>query len=225
MNGETEVETRSPIPLPRLWLTVVAVLAGLVFLALTFAVWRSNEPIRTDRVLYRWMFDLGLTGRRGLLRSRRLSVLLADLGSPAAVGLLAMASVGLALLWRDRVGAAVALLGPTATIVVTELVAKPVINQPVLGPGRVFPSGHAAGLAAAAIVLVLVLHRHRGRVASLPVAPMVLAAVAAMGVSAVRLGRHYPTDVVGGVALAMAVVLGLMAIGSKFDARRSSPTP
>jgi undecaprenyl-diphosphatase len=66
-----------------------------------------------------------------------------------------------------------------------------------------FPSGHACGaFALATAVLSLNL--------SLGIAELVLAAAVAM--SRVRLGVHYPGDVVAGVALGMAVGLGWPAL-------------
>jgi membrane-associated phospholipid phosphatase len=41
-----------------------------------------------------------------------------------------------------------------------------------------------------------------------------------MGVSLVRLGRHYPTDVAGGVTLGTIVLLGPPVLASTVAARR-----
>lgn len=192
------------------------------FLVLTALVWRIDGPVRLDRLTSRGLAKLGLLGRRdeGLLRSHRLSVALADLGSPVVVGGLALALGGLAVWWREREVAVLAVLGPACAGLLTELVAKPLIGRPAYGGGDTFPSGHAAGLAAVAMVAVVLVHRRRGRAASIPLAPLALVAVLAMGVSMVRLGRHYPTDIAGGLALGAIVVLGLTVLLSAVASKR-----
>jgi membrane-associated phospholipid phosphatase len=84
--------------------------------------------------------------------------------------------------------------------------ARPVVEDAVAqAPGYSFPSGHAANTAAAcAVVTVLLwplLHR-RGRVA---VAAVAAALVLVTAADRVLLGVHYPSDVVAGILLGVAV--------------------
>ena len=88
--------------------------------------------------------------------------------------------------------------------------ARPVFNVPVAtAPGYSFPSGHAlSSMAAALIAVVLCWPATRGhpwRRAALLGAAAVL--VLATGFDRVGLGVHYPSDVVGGWLIAIAVVL------------------
>jgi undecaprenyl-diphosphatase len=74
-----------------------------------------------------------------------------------------------------------------------------------------FPAGHAvaaAALSAALLVIASPLVRRR----LLPVAAFVLALV---GFAELYLGRHYPTDLVGGWALAAAWALGVAALSQR----------
>jgi len=91
--------------------------------------------------------------------------------------------------------------------------ARPVVQDAVTqAPGYSFPSGHATNataVAAAAVILLWPLLGRRGR--SLAVAAAVVL-VLVTGADRVLLGVHYPSDVVGGVLLAAALVAG-SAIG------------
>ncbi|GAA2727550.1 phosphatase PAP2 family protein [Cellulomonas aerilata] len=84
--------------------------------------------------------------------------------------------------------------------------ARPVVEDAVAhAPGYSFPSGHAANTAAAcAVVTVLVwpLLGPRGRLAAAAGAAVVVLVTAA---DRVLLGVHYPSDVVAGVLLGVAV--------------------
>jgi membrane-associated phospholipid phosphatase len=84
--------------------------------------------------------------------------------------------------------------------------ARPVVDDAVAqAPGYSFPSGHAANTAAAcAVVTVLVwpLVRGRARVVVVAAAGAVVLVTAA---DRVLLGVHYPSDVVAGVLLGLAV--------------------
>jgi len=84
--------------------------------------------------------------------------------------------------------------------------ARPVVEDAVAhAPGYSFPSGHAANTATACAVLTVLLWPllgRRGRVAVPTVAAVVVLVTAA---DRVLLGVHYPSDVVAGVLLGVAV--------------------
>lgn len=75
------------------------------------------------------------------------------------------------------------------------------------GPGKSMPSGHAARLAAGAVVVAFILRR-RGIVFALP--PLALVCL-----SRIYLGAHFPSDVAAGIGLgivASMVVLGTLRL-------------
>jgi len=71
------------------------------------------------------------------------------------------------------------------------------------GPGKSFPSAHAADTAAAAAVISW---------AAPALTPVALAIAALVGISRVYLGMHYPSDVVAGWVLGAAVGAALITI-------------
>jgi undecaprenyl-diphosphatase len=73
------------------------------------------------------------------------------------------------------------------------------------------PSGHAATAAAAAGVVALLHPRRR-----LPLAPL----VAAIALSRVYLGVHYPSDVLAGAALGLAIAWAVVALARRAVRRR-----
>ncbi|KRC52979.1 MULTISPECIES: phosphatase PAP2 family protein [unclassified Nocardioides] len=151
--------------------------------------------------------------------------------------LVACAAVVAAVLLALRVRRAAALVALTtpATVVLTSAL-KTLVDRP-RPPWQVtahllhspaFPSGHTSGTTALVLSLVLAtaaVARQRGwrplvvRVAS--VAAVLV--VALVGADRVLLGRHYPSDVLGGLLVGGAVAWGaavLLGTGRRADQRR-----
>lgn len=125
-----------------------------------------------------------------------------------ALGWLAVAGIGAAA-DPDRRGrwlsVGVAAFGAHAgSVLIKRVVRRPRPDDPrvavgVATPSRLsFPSSHATGAAAGALLI--------GRITGLPA---FTAVVSAMGVSRLVLGVHYPTDVLGGVALGTATAVAV----------------
>jgi undecaprenyl-diphosphatase len=133
-----------------------------------------------------------------------------DLGSPLAVDIVATVAVVswlVARRWQAAVAVAVARLGELAT----ESAAKAIVHRPrpdllprlTSATGFSFPSGHAAGSAAVYGTIVLLLCASLGaRERAFAVAGTAVF-VAAVAASRVLFGVHYPTDVLGGLALGL----------------------
>lgn len=125
--------------------------------------------------------------------------------------------VGLGLWWKGRTRPAILLaatvFGERLTADGLKLLydrARPVFDlHPVVTSSSSFPSGHAANAMTAfvAIALIAVPPQRRGSalVAAIPLA-------VAIGLSRPYLGVHWPTDVLGGWALAAIVLLAMNAL-------------
>jgi len=97
--------------------------------------------------------------------------------------------------------------------------ARPAVENAVaVAPGYSFPSGHAANTAAAGITLTVLVWPLLGPKARAVVPVAVTMAVILTALDRVLLGVHYPSDVVGGVALG-----GALAGASYLGYLRSNP--
>lgn len=200
----------------RLMVTSFVLVGALTvaFLALAGRVREVNALVGLDRATQRvrrsgpveaLFADDGLLWLGSRLRPEQA----VNLGGRTAVVLMACVLALVALAWRDRIGALVAIGGPALTGALTEYVIKPLVNVPSPVGARAFPSGHAGGVAAVALVAVILVYRRWRWLATLLVAPFGAFAVLLVGEALLRLQFHYPTDVIGGVLLAAVVVLGM----------------
>lgn len=110
--------------------------------------------------------------------------------------------------WAATTMAVGGLLGAALKLLVGR--ARPVFDDPVSSPppGLSFPSGHALdSMLGAAILLLIVLPvlGRRGRIAACTAAAV---AVVVTGLDRVAIGAHFVSDVLGGWALALALVIG-----------------
>ena len=192
---------------------LVGLFCGAAVMAAAFGilsgnVWHANHPVALDRLATDLGLAAGEVGEHAPMAER-----VEQLGSREGVGLAAVALALFAVIWRDWVAAVVVVLAPMACFVITQYVAKPLINEPIPFGGRAFPSGHAAGVTAVALTAVLLLYRRWGGLVAILFAPLGIAAVLGVGSAVLTLRfHHYPTDVLGGAALGAAVVLTLAAV-------------
>lgn len=201
-------------PPQRWWAAIVA--AGLlgVVLVIGLRVAHTIGPLHVDRLGARVVDTPQLPHTRRAFRG------LVWLGSPQFVA----GAVAVLATWRlarrDVIGAAAAVVAPLLAVVLTELVAKPLIGRRMTRAGHSFsfPSGHVTGAAALAAVLVALAVRAWGGRAAWTALPAVLLP---LGVSAgvVRAGFHYATDAVGGIAMGFSAVLLVVIACSGFEGR------
>jgi membrane-associated phospholipid phosphatase len=195
----------------------VAAVVLLLFVALVgLRVHGDTTPLRVDRAGSRFVgHDLGR------LDSPQLLDRIVWLGSPGCVATLIAAMALWAWRRRDRFGAALAVAGPIVALVITELVAKPLVDR-TNGGALAYPSGHVTGATAIATVAVVLAYRQWGRdiATKLAVAVAVVPLVVSFGV--VRLGWHYATDAAGGLAVGVAGVVGVAIVLARVEDRRSS---
>ena len=118
-----------------------------------------------------------------------------------------------ALAWRhhDRWGALLCLVAPPLAVAVTDLLAKPLVGR-YHEHALAFPSGHATAATAAAALVLVLLNRWQGWHGALRWTPFAAILPLVTGIGVIRLDWHYPTDVVGGIAMGAAVVVALAAV-------------
>jgi membrane-associated phospholipid phosphatase len=130
-----------------------------------------------------------------------------DLGDPIPVALLMAALAAAAWWWRGGRGLAMVLVAPSAAMVTSSLVLKPIVGR-TRGGSLAFPSGHTtavASLAVTAAILVLSTPALAAGTRRLVAAGLALLIVV-VGVCLVGRGYHYPTDVLGALGVVAAVV-------------------
>jgi membrane-associated phospholipid phosphatase len=155
-----------------------------------------------------------------------LARLLASLGGPVPVAVALVLLAPLAGYLRGGRGLALVLLGPPTAMVTTSLVLKPLVERSK-GGELAFPSGHTTSVASIAVacgVLVLGLSALPRALRLVAVAGLA-ALVLAVGVSLVVRGLHYPTDTLGAVGVALAVVLGVALAVDAFADVVADPGP
>jgi undecaprenyl-diphosphatase len=183
--------------------------AAIAFLGLTIAVLAHSRPlVRLDNAISEAALHTALA--HPLWRSTMAAV--TTTGSTAVLG--PIAAVGcLVLLWRRRLRAAcfVALTLPITLVIRLLLVnaihrARPV-DRLAPAAGWSFPSGHTTASGATALIAVLVCWSLvRRRSIRVVVACLAGGWAVAVGISRVALVVHWPSDVLGGWLLVLAVV-------------------
>jgi membrane-associated phospholipid phosphatase len=143
------------------------------------------------------------------------------LGRTLVVGALAIACLALG---RGRL-AVVTLVGTVLTSVVA-VGLKPLVDRRIHGEFLSYPSGHTAAVAALGIALGLlladVLHTTRTAGTLLAVGTGVMTG-AVMAWAQVTLDAHHPTDTIGGIGTALAVMPATAIVTERL--RRTGGTP
>jgi undecaprenyl-diphosphatase len=134
---------------------------------------------------------------------------LEDLGTLGPVTLMTLALILACLATRRWSGAILAVIAEPAAVGLTEYVLKPAIGR-VADGWLSFPSGHATSMFGLAAICAVLLTGPDRRLPAAMRWLLILAAfavAAAVSVTMVAIGAHYFTDVVGGTAVGIGVVL------------------
>nr|WP_134011228.1 phosphatase PAP2 family protein [Streptomyces sp. 846.5] len=187
-------------PALRGWLGPVAALAALVVVVLGVCFAGHHQPGTVDG----WLRSAVVRVRPPGWQSVALD--LDAMGEPTgAVTLVVTLVVGCLLLRRPR--AAVLTAAGAGLAVVASSLLKHVVGRTIHGENLSYPSGHTAFATALALAVALLAAERLGRPAGfLLVLTAALVAGAAMGWAEIALDAHYPTDVLGGWCVALAVV-------------------
>ncbi len=164
-----------------------------------------------------------------LARTDRLAALAVDLSALASTDLIlpltVVAVIALALVrhWHGALTLALSVLGAQLVVQLVKLAVdrpRPAMNGAMTeAAGSSFPSAHSATAVALYATLALVLaHRCRGRV-RVAVLAAGGAVVAAIGLSRIELGAHYPIDVLAGWLTGAALVLAFWALVARLVVR------
>lgn len=188
-----------------LFLTVsllVAFVAGWLFLLLLEDVVGTNGVAVVDRAGVRFFAEHRESFLTGAMRAVTM------IGGGAVVaGVMALAAVAAFIATRALKLPAFVALAMTGGFVLVRIL-KPIVGRarPQLDPvyevaDPAFPSGHATWAAVLFATLAILLTRNRGWVPSVWIWAAAVFGAGMVGMSRVYLGVHWPTDVLGGLAL------------------------
>jgi membrane-associated phospholipid phosphatase len=179
--------------------------ALIAFFGLTISVWHREGPSPFDT----WLLHGFAPDRTSSMF--RIADVVTLIAAPGVVVVLGFVIAG--LVWRSTksvVWAAACMVAPggagVAESLMKMLVARPrPLTAALTGEsGNGFPSGHATGFAAVALVTALIVSRKSQSSRALTFALSAVLAVI-VGATRVLVGAHYPTDVVAGLLLGFAI--------------------
>jgi undecaprenyl-diphosphatase len=210
-----EREVPAPVPSPSMRAAILASLAAAV-LALWLLWWLAEEvfegdTLRFDNAVRAWIHQFASPSLTSAM------VVISALGSQVlAVAVIIASVIFLGLKWRR---AAIWLLFTVAGGLVLELTLKHAFHRTRPAPffGTVpdsysFPSGHSLmSFCVYGVLAGLLSHRIRSAAVRIMVWILAVALVAAIGVSRIYLGVHYPSDVIAGYLTAAVWVSALLA--------------
>ncbi|MEV5833137.1 phosphatase PAP2 family protein [Nocardia sp. NPDC052112] len=123
--------------------------------------------------------------------------------------------------YRGQWGRTVAMVAiPEFVVGLNSWVLKPLWDRP-LHDYLAYPSGHTVHLVAIATAFVVLTDSTRARVVTIVIAT---AALVCAAVGMIGLGYHLPTDILGGAAVAVALVVGCWKLTERFLRAQKAPT-
>jgi membrane-associated phospholipid phosphatase len=177
----------------------------IMFGCLTAMVWHRHGPVTLDS----WLLGRYVPAHSSSLF--RATQVVTEVGSPAVVvvfGLVAAVSIWhrfRSMVWSIAVLGAPALAGlAESSLKVVVGRTRPLSSSFTGESGNGFPSGHASGFAALAVVCALAFCALTDRSPDFIVFLSLIASVM-VAITRVIVGAHYPTDAIAGLVLGLAI--------------------
>ncbi|GJF07471.1 membrane protein [Pseudonocardia sp. D17] len=194
---------RAALPTPlRRPLAVLAAVCGVLVVAQAVLYAGTSAPGTADAAVTAWV-------QEQVPMSYPVAFAIDAVGMPwVASGLAAVVALACLLTGRRR-GALLACLGPALAVAVTSAL-KPLMDRTIHGDNLAFPSGHTAvatAIGATAFIALAGATRLRPATALAVAVGGTVVCGAVMAVSQVFLTAHYPSDTLGGFAIAVCAVV------------------
>jgi membrane-associated phospholipid phosphatase len=194
---------------PRSRLVVVGLGCVLAMFALGLSLHGNGYPTRVDEWGWQHLNSSRLIGRFDVSILGGGSGLVGDVSpmGSASTGLAAGIGMALAHRWRGQQRLALlCLLSPVIALVLTDWVLKPLFDRH-MGTALAYPSGQTVVTSAVGTVLTLLAYRRGGLRRAVIVAILALLPIAAGILFLLDARLHYPTDILGGMALGVGSAL------------------
>jgi membrane-associated phospholipid phosphatase len=170
-------------------------------------------------------FDHAVTHQLHLAIGHRLAEVLVSPTDPPVMYALIGVLVVIALFRRRWSVAILAVAGPAVAVLITENLLKPLFDRRYHGYLS-YPSGHTVGAVAALTVALLTVLPTATSALTRTLAWLAWAGlIVALTTGLVAMDYHYPTDALGGIGLALGVVLPGAVLADLLSGRRTVDRP
>jgi membrane-associated phospholipid phosphatase len=183
-------------------LKVTALTCLLATAALALAVAHGSSPYAFEHPALEWL---------GPPSALRAWANLAELLAAPCVGAVLVVSIALSLVGRAFIRVVVYAVFAAAALLVSEHVAKPLVQRTYYGD-LTFPSGHVTAVSATALAMWLALYPLLGKRARIITFVLGVAWTLLMSLAVVGAHWHTPLDAVGSILLSVGVVTAGAAV-------------
>jgi membrane-associated phospholipid phosphatase len=194
--------TRSLLSVPRAKLKITGLVCLLTTALLALAVAHTHAPFAFEKPALKWL---------GPPSARDTWADLAHLLAAPAIGVALAVSVALGLVRRAFLRVAVYAALGAAALLISEQVAKPLVQRTIYGE-LTFPSGHVTAVSAMALAMWLALYPLLGTWARYITLVLGVAWTLLISLAVVGADWHTPLDAIGSILLSVGIVTGGAAV-------------